>query len=137
MASNRELTATANELAKRLGVDVRTQGLSNRQLNELVEELEEKLQNSAEPEAEAEEARVEQPPFLEPAPEPAPVVETKPDPVAPTAPSAPRKVVVAHGVALTSARGILGPGTEVVPADFRGGQDTIDHLLSTGALVEV
>lgn len=46
------------------------------------------------------------------------------------------RVVVAPGRSVTSRRGILGPGSEVVPDDFAGdGQSVIKRLLSRGVFV--
>lgn len=43
---------------------------------------------------------------------------------------------IAAGCALTSKRGILGPGEYVSDSDFPGGRETIDKHIKTGHIIE-
>lgn len=48
----------------------------------------------------------------------------------------PAPFTIAEGKALTSKKGILGPGDEVKPEYLPGGQDTIDKFVKSGHIVK-
>lgn len=151
MATKRELAAEALTLGERLGVEADVERKNHAQLTELVEGLRARVEATSQVDAEpqvAEDSALE--PEAEPEPEApapseppvtsAPVVEEPlaPPQVAPESPqepASPRVCKVAPGKALTSLRGILGPGTVVSASDFAGGQANLEELLAKGHLV--
>jgi len=44
--------------------------------------------------------------------------------------------VIAEGKALTTKRGILGPGEPIVPEDLAGGEEAFEALVENGYVVE-
>lgn len=113
MASNKELTAEAIELAEELGIEITTDGLNNKALSALVSDLKAKktdaeLQTQADGDQsdEAEEGR-----------EPG--------------------VYIAEGKAVTSKIGVLSEGRAVEANHFAGGQKTLDNLIKRGHCVKV
>lgn len=140
-------------LGQKLDKPVRTFGLNHAALVELVEELQEEVAvrqlAATDPPAPVLPGQVEEPQAAaeEPVPEfmprpldgltgelaAAPVVV--PPPAPPPRPHA-GGYEVAAGKSITSLRGILGQGTPVGPKDFLHGQETIDHLVKRGTLVE-
>lgn len=134
MATNRELTAEALALGKQLGVEVDVQRKNNAQLTELVEGLRARVFAIEEPAAE----EVKPAPASEAPVTSAPVVEE----ASPAPPVASQKASespvyrIATGKALTSLRGILGPGERVSARDFAGGQSNLDELVAKGHVVK-
>lgn len=142
MATKRELAAEALALGAELGVEVDVERKNHAQLTELVEGLRARV--GSEP------AEVEgvPPVDLEPVSEPAPEADPEPAPVAateePPAPASPAPKEtpgepvhkVAPGKALTSLRGILGPGTVVFARDFAGGEPNLEELVTKGHVVK-
>ena len=153
--TNRELIEQAVSLGQKLGKPVRTFGLSRGALLELVEDLHKQVAANELGNAATQAQAPVVPAASEAAPPPAaPVPEPEPEPVrpidgatgelaaepvvmeTPAPPSAPAGgYEVAPGKAISSLRGILGPGTRVVPKDFMHGEETITHLVSRGHLV--
>jgi len=135
MATNRELKAEALALGKQLGVEVDVERKNNAQLTELVEGLRARALAAEEPEAGevAEQAPASEPPVTS-----APAAEE----AAPAPPAAlqatpkPPVYQIAPGKALTSLRGILGPGERVSARDFAGGQPNLDELVAKGHVVK-
>ena len=133
MASNKDLAKEALALGKELELDVKVEGLNNAKLEALVAKLRaEKAERAKAPpvsggavrKSEGEGSKGDSPKPDSTAP-PAPP-ETAP------APKGARVVVVAEGRSVTSKRGILGPGTEVRPEHFAGGEEAVKRLLKAG-----
>lgn len=162
MASNRELMAQAETLAKELELPPpRLFGMTHDALAQLVEDLQARLAKralEAAATAPAPAPKADEKPAPAPTPPPAAAVRVaaaEPDPpkaippppldgatgklaeVPPTPPPAPQGVSVAPGKSITSLRGMLAPGTVVTAKDFTHGQKTVDDLLSKGILVKV
>lgn len=151
MATKRELAAEALTLGAELGVEVDVERKNHAQLTELVEGLRARVEAPVQVDVEPEvgegvtlepgvEAEPEAPASSEPPVTSAPVVEdqTGPPLVTPEPPqehAGPRVCKVAPGKALTSLRGILGPGTVVSASDFAGGQANLEELVAKGHLV--
>jgi hypothetical protein len=138
MASNKELTEQAHSLAKQLDIEVATHGLNNARLVALVAELQGKLASKPVVEAQPERPHIATteaavaalvdgakpagaggPPASKPAPAP---------PLLHAFQVAPRK-------ALTTARGIRGPGAELVASDVEGGLERLEYLVTRGLVV--
>jgi len=71
----------------------------------------------------------------EAAEEAAPVVEVKAEVKAEVKP--PESHQVADGKALTSRRGILGPGARIEASDLTGGKEAFEGFLNSGHIVPV
>jgi hypothetical protein len=132
MVSNKELAEQATALAVELGITVETEGLKNSGLHELVAELQKRLGRS--PAAVASEA---------PKPRVPPVDGAAPDGLGgpPEPPKAPEPKLrhayqVAPGKALTTLRGVLGPGDEMRATDCSGGVEQLEHLVASGYLLK-
>lgn len=117
MPSNKELMAEAKEIADKLGISVRTTGLKNEELVDLVSDLRAK-ERDAELDTQADTA-----------PEP----ESAPEPEQPKKPAGYR---VAAGKAITCLKGVLADGDEVKPKYFRGGEETLARLVKSGHVVK-
>jgi len=124
MASNRELKDRAGTLGKMLGLEVRTAGLGNAELEQLVADLEAK-------QAEAPPVSAAAPPD-EPSSAPvaaaaarAPAPPQAPAPARVTFVVAPRKAIVCDGR-------VLSEGQEIRPKDLPGGIDRIRALMRAG-----
>jgi hypothetical protein len=118
MASNKELTAEAAELAAVLGIEVTTDGLNNKALSALVSDLKAKKKD-AELQTQADDNQSDDS-----------VGETEEDERAPG-------VYVADGKAVTSKIGVLAEGRAVEAKHFAGGQKTLDRLIERGHCVKV
>lgn len=114
MPSNKELMTEAQELAAKLGISVRTTGLNNAALVELVADLKAK-ERDAELDTQADDA--------------APVQAPEPEPD-------PRGYVVAKGCAVTNMKGVLAEGDAVEPRYFKGGEKDFARLVETGHIVK-
>lgn len=116
--SKRELIAAAEDLAQELGLDVVTSGLTKSALRDLVDDLRARCR------ARAEDLSATAPPVpREPDAAWTPVVEPELG-----------AYCVAPGRSITSRRGILGPGTQVLPRDVSGGEERLAHLERAGVL---
>lgn len=113
MASNKELTAEAVEMAEELGIEITTDGLNNKALSALVSDLKAKkkdaeLQTQSDVPAEADEEDDRAPGYY-----------------------------VADGKAVTSKIGVLAKSRAVEAKHFAGGQKTLDNLVKRGHCVKV
>lgn len=126
MASNKELAEQALALGAKLSVEVKTDGLNNAALTELVAGLRAKLP----PEGGDEAAKAK----AEAALAAAKASEAEAAKVA--APPAEPTYHVAPGKGLTSLRGILGANVPVSARDFSGGQEKLDELVAKGHVVK-
>jgi hypothetical protein len=143
MASNKELTEQAEALGKSLGVEVQTDGINNKRLEDLVAELTAKKESAASAAAAAT--------VHKPLPRHAPVTGVRPfdgasenqlgGPPKPQ-PEPPRQFEcqVAKGRVITCLRGQLKAGDEVRPeflsSDEGVGKATMRDLIAKGCLVE-
>jgi hypothetical protein len=142
--TNKELTEQAASLAVELGIEVETKGLNNAALADLVADLQKRLGRS--PVAAASEASVadrQAPPTPEkPARPPVDGARSAseaggpPEPPKAPAPKVRHPYQVAPGKALTTMRGVLGPGDEMRPTDCSGGVEQLDHLVAKGYLLK-
>ncbi len=109
MPSNKDLIAKTLILATALSLDVKTDGLSNQQLADLVSDLHAKKRDAD--------------------------TVTQADTAAKLAKAVPG-YSIAKGKALTSPRGILVAGDEIKPGDLAGGQDALDVFVKSGHVVK-
>jgi hypothetical protein len=158
MPGNKELIQQAKSLAKKLGREVRFDGLNNPQLVELVDDLEEQVELLEEPPTEApNEAPVK---VTDPGPtelEDLSVPDEVRDPVngagvpplggpplqaRSVAPLARPKVVVAFeyqvapGKSIACVKGIVDQNQEIRVKDISGGQEALDHLVAKGHVLK-
>ena len=130
MASNKELREEIATLAAALGEEHDTERMGNPSLVSLLDELRGRATAPA-PAAE---------PAEDPAPPPVaavdgtegPAVGGAPPPASPPPPPQRHRYQVAAGKALTSPRGVLGPGEEILPRDFSGGTEQLEQLVAKG-----
>jgi hypothetical protein len=122
MTSNRELTAEATSLGKKLGVEAETSGLKNDGLTRLVERL------RAEVVARESGVMMSDKTATEPAMDPVPPVLAEPE----------RELVytIARRRSVTSRRGILPAGTVVTSRDFAGGDESLAELVASGTVIK-
>ena len=118
MPSNKELVASATELAAALGIEIDTDGMNNKDLSALVVDLRAK-HTDAQTHTQADAA---------PAPE---VAAPAPEVAADT-------YVIAGGRAITSRKGILSGDApdEVKPEYLAGGQKAFDKFVKSGHIVK-
>jgi hypothetical protein len=143
MASNRELSESAEALGKELGIDVDTKGLNHQSLMDLVAGLERRKAAGKAPPLTAPSAK---PPEAPAAPEkPArppidgasdgsaggPPPKPTPKPVKTGAPYS-----VAPGRSLVCRRGVLASGEEIFPSDVGGGKEQLEQLVQSGHVVK-
>lgn len=114
MPSNKQLIDEANAIAEELGEEISTKDLKNDELAELVSDLKAKAKD-AESTA-AEEA-------IQAAKDEGPVEEKPP-------------YVVAKGKAITSLRGVIGPGGAIYEADLSGGEKSFKAFLNAGHIIK-
>lgn len=105
MPSNAKLSKKAHEIAEKLGTPIETDGLTSKELSDLLSDLSAKAKDAEH--------------------------KTQTDEI----PAAPDKYVVAKGKALTTLAGIKSEGDEVHPKHFYMGKDAFDHLRKTGYIV--
>lgn len=139
MSSNKELITEVNELASALGKSVRTWGLSNTELQALADDLRrQKEQTGGQSAGQGGQAGGQQPGGQ--------TESSDDDEKKEKAKSSGEdkdkdeddgeEYVIAPGTSLTSARGILGPGTKVSAKDFTGGKKTLDDLIKNKSVVK-
>ncbi len=164
MPSNKELIEEAKAIAAKLGLEVTTEGLNNAKLTELVADLKAKeaaasgASEATKPAAAAPTPRAggaqrstsstktaaaqPKPPLVDGA-GPTKLGGPPPPPPPPPAP-APRArfpYAIAPGKSITSRKGVLGPGEEVLPryfneADEAAGMKVIEDLVAKGYIVK-
>jgi hypothetical protein len=149
MATKQELIDEANEFAKELGEEVKTEGLNHSELTTLVAELEKRFEaklakDGAEDASPSAPAATSDPATAEPsAKPPRPPIDGAgsgaaggPPPKRPPKPTVSKaQFVVARGKSLTCRRGVIDAGEEIRPADVEGGQKQIEYLVSAGLVV--
>jgi len=156
MASNRELIDQAESLGRKLNVQVKTEGLSNAALVELVSDLQAKetgghprgepapVATSSDPRAPVGTGtRSTQYVIQDGTPPPhggiragasTDVLRAQKDEQGKVGPK-PSPFTVAKGKSITSSRGILGAGEQVRPEDVSG-QENLDRLVAKGVVAK-
>lgn len=118
MASNKELIEQAVVLATALGLTVETEGLNNAKLTELVKDLKAKKKDAdTESGADEAEARAKA------------EAEGDDDDVPPP-------FSIAPGKALTTKRGLLGPGEEIKADDLAGGKKALTAFVKSKHVIK-
>ncbi len=136
MPSNKDLEATAEALAKELGLDeLNPESLNNKQLTDLVADLKAKKRD-LELDTDADiDPDVDEEAALEAG------QKAYDESLAKTKAKFDKNLKrmpfeVAKGKALTSKRGILAEGDEIKAEDLAGGQEAIDAFVKTGHIVK-
>jgi hypothetical protein len=149
MASNKELIEQATEIAAELELEIKTDGLTNKELVELVRDLKAKqtdaetvtqLDESESDADETEEAEAEDPTADEAGEGEAPAVtdeteETGDDDDEETPEEADDVFILDAGKAITTKKGIKGPGDEITPEMLAGGVEAFHKFLESGHIV--
>lgn len=133
MSSNKELIAEVNELAASLGKSVRTWGLSNSELQAVADDLRRQKEQSG---GQAGGQQSGGQPGSQTGKPEKPEESSSEDEEKDEDEDDGEEYVIAPGTSLTSARGILGPGTKVSAKDFQGGQKTLDDLVKAKSVVK-